>query len=143
MMFEIEFSGHENVRSNHQRTIEITKDPDLTPSGDCIVGVNASSACSDLPDRLKEMLRSPDSAVSLTFRVGRHEFVVNGRGHADLPLSHEDDIVIRKSGFVCPRTLAVRCDKASDVLPREMVRLLQDPGTRGTLVIRAGCQPAA
>jgi hypothetical protein len=43
--FEIQFSGHENIRSNHQKTIEITKESHLTPSGDCIIGVNASSSC--------------------------------------------------------------------------------------------------
>lgn len=138
MMFEIEFFGHENVRSNHQKTIEITKEPHLTPSGDCIVGVSASCACADLPDQLKELLRSPGSDVSFTFRVGPYEFAVRGRGHEGLILSHKDDIVIRKSGFVCPRTMAVRCDKASDLLPREMVRLLQNPKTRGTLVIQTG-----
>jgi hypothetical protein len=46
-----------------------------------------------------------------------------------------DDIVIRKSEFVCPRTLAVKCNKASDLIPREMVLLLQDPKTKGTFTI--------
>jgi hypothetical protein len=31
--------------------------------------------------------------------------------------------------------LAVQCDKASDLLPREMVTLLQDPKTRGIFTI--------
>lgn len=136
MIFEIEFFGHENIRSNHQKTIEITKETHLTPSGDCIVGVGASSACADLPGPLKEMLRSPNSDVSFTFKVSHYEFVVSGKGHEELILSHNDDIVIRKSSFVCPRTLAIRCDKASDLIPREMVRLLQDPKTRGILTIR-------
>lgn len=137
MIFEIEFSGHENIRSNHQKTIEITKDQNLTPSGDCIVGVNATSACADLPAKLKKKLQRNGSTVSFTFKVGPYEFVVQGSGHERLLLSHNHDIVIRKSSFVCPRTLAVKCDKASDLLPREMVSLLQDPNTRGTLTIRA------
>ena len=137
MIFKIEFFGHKNIRSNHQKTIEITKESHLTPSGDCIVGVNASSACADLPDSLKKMLRSSDSVVSFTFKVNSYEFVVHGRGHEGLILSHRDDIVIRKSSFICPRTMAVRCDKASDLIPRKVVRLLQNPKTRGTLIIRA------
>ncbi|QMU55308.1 MAG: DUF371 domain-containing protein [Nitrosopumilus sp.] len=135
MYFEIEFSGHENIRSNHKNTIEITKESHLTPRGDCIVGVNANSCCNDLPQELKNKLRNSDAAVSISIRAGDHEFVMNGNGHPDLILTHKDDIVIRKSDFVCPRTLAVKCDKASDLLPREMVSLLQDPNTKGTLGI--------
>ncbi len=53
MKFEIGFSGHENIRSNHQKTIEITKESHLTPQGNCIVGINATSSCADLPQEVK------------------------------------------------------------------------------------------
>ena len=136
MQFEIEFFGHKNIRSNHQNTIEITRESDLTPSGDCIVGVRASSACADLPDDMKKRLQNPDALVSFTFTVGQYAFVVHGTGHADLTLSHKEDIVLRKSNFTCPRTISVKCDKASNDMPREMIHLLQDPDTRGTLTIK-------
>ena len=135
MRFEIEFSGHENIRSNHKKTIEITKESELTVRGDCIVGVNANYSCSDLPETLKEKLQDPSSEIEFSIRVEDHEFVVKGKGHEDLILSHPEDIVIRKSDFVCPRTLAVKCDKASDLLRREMVRLLQNPKTKGFFTI--------
>jgi len=135
MKFEIEFSGHENIRSNHQKTIEITKESHLTTQGDCIVGVNATSSCADLPQELKDKLRISDSNVTFSINVGEHEFVLKGKGHPNLILTHSEDIVIRKSDFICPRTLAVNCDKASDLLPREMVSLLQDPKTKGTFTI--------
>ena len=135
MKFEIEFTGHENIRSNHQRTLEITKESHLTPRGDCIVGVNAKSSCADLPEELKNKLKNPDSKVNFSIKVGDEEFVMEGKGHPDLILSHTEDIVIRKSDFVCPRTLAIKCDKASDLLPRSMVKLLQDPKTIGTFTI--------
>jgi hypothetical protein len=133
--FEIEFTGHENIRSNHQRTLEITKESHLTPRGDCIIGVNAKSSCADLPEELKNKLKNPDSKVNFSIKVGDEEFVMGGKGHPDLILSHTDDIVIRKSDFICPRTLAINCDKASDLLPRSMVKLLQDPKTIGTFTI--------
>jgi len=135
MRFEIQFSGHKNIRSNHQKTIEITKESHLTPSGDCIIGVNASASCADLPDSIKKKLQNPNSKVNFSIKVGSHEFIVEGRGHEDLTLTHHEDIVIRKSNFVCPRTLAVKCDKASDLMPREMITLLQNPNTRGTFTI--------
>ena len=135
MRFEIEFSGHENIRSNHKKTIEITKESELTVRGDCIVGVNANYSCSDLPENLKEKLQDPSSEIEFSIRVEDHEFVVKGKGHEDLILSHPEDIVIRKSDFICPRTLAVKCDKASNLLPRSMVTLLQDPKTVGIFTI--------
>lgn len=135
MKFEIEFSGHENIRSNHQKTIEITKESHLTPQGDCIVGVNATSSCADLPDDLKNKLKDPDTKVTFSISVGNYEFLINGMGNPDLILTHSDDIVIRKSNFICPRTLAVKCDKASDMLPREMVSLLRNPKTVGIFTI--------
>ncbi len=135
MKFEIEFSGHENIRSNHQKTIEITKESNLTSQGDCIIGVNATSSCADLPQELKDKLKNSNSKVTFLINVGVHEFVLKGKGHPNLILTHSEDIVIRKSDFICPRTLAVNCDKASDLLPREMVSLLQDPKTKGTFTI--------
>ncbi len=134
-MFEIQFSGHENIRSNHQKTIEITKESHLTPSGDCIIGVNATASCADLPPTMKKKLQNPNSKVTFSIKVGGHEFNVHGRGHENLVLTHLEDIVIRKSNFVCPRTLSVKCDKASDLIPREMVSLLQNPNTKGTFTI--------
>ena len=67
--------------------------------------------------------------------MGDDDFVIEGNGHPDLILTHTEDIVIRKSDFICPRTLAVKCDKASDLLPRSMVTQLQDPKTIGIFSI--------
>jgi hypothetical protein len=135
MQFEIQFFGHENIRSNHQKTIEITKDSHLTTRGDCIIGVRASSGCADLPVLLKEKLKNSNSKVKFLIKVENHEFIVEGNGHKDLILSHLDDIVIRKSNFVCPRTLAIKCDRASNLIPRDMIYLLQNPNTKGTFTI--------
>lgn len=135
MRYEIKFSGHENIRSNHQKTIEITKESSLTPRGDCIVGVSATSSCNDLPQEIKDKLRDPGSKVTFSISVNTYQFTIVGSGHPDLILTHKEDIVLRKSDFICPRTIAVKCDKASDLLPREMVSLLQNPKTQGTFTI--------
>lgn len=135
MIFEIEFSGHENIRSNHRRTIEITKESELTLQGDCIVGVNAKYSCNDLPDELKKKLQNPSSKIKISIRVDDNVFTTIGKGHKDLTLTHHGDIVIRKSNFICPRTLAVNCDKASDLLPRDMVKSLQNPKAKGVFTI--------
>ncbi len=135
MHFQIKFSGHKNIRSLHPKTIEITKESHLTPRGDCIVGVNATSGCKDLPGKLKKKLKDPNSNIDFSLNVNDYSFKFSGKGHEKLVLSHSDDIVIRKSNFVCPRTLAVGCDKASDSIPRKMIKLLQDPESKGVLTI--------
>ncbi len=135
MQFQIEFSGHANIRSHHEKTIEITKEKSLTTKGDCIVGVNASCGCNNLPDSIKKKLMNSNSDVKISLRVGEHCFVINGKGHDNLTLTHPHDIVIRKSNFVCPRTLAVDCDKSSEDVPREIIHLLQNPNVNGIFEI--------
>jgi len=133
--FQIKFSGHKNIRSLHTKTIEITKDSHLTPSGDCIVGVNATCGCKDIPSTLKKILKDPNSTIKFSIDVNDYSFKFSGKGHKNLLLTHSGDIVIRKSNFVCPRTLAVNCNKASDSIPRKIIQLLQDPKARGVLTI--------
>lgn len=133
--FEIPFYGHENVRALHPRTIEITTEPELTLQGDCIVGVSAECGCKDIPKKLKEKMKDERSKVTLSIQVNDEIFQVIGSGDGGLILEHPHDIVIRKSKFVCPRTLAINCDKASNDIPRKMVKMLQDPQTRGVFVI--------
>ncbi|MBA4436238.1 MAG: DUF371 domain-containing protein [Nitrosopumilaceae archaeon] len=135
MKYEIEFYGHENIRSNHKNTIEITKESHLTPRGDCIVGVSANSSCNDLPEELKNKLKNSDNTIEFLFKVEDIEFSLKGKGHPNLTLTHPEDIVLRKSDFTCPRTISVNCDKASDLVPREMVTKLQNPKTKGVLII--------
>jgi len=133
--FQIEFSGHKNIRSLHEKTIEITKESDMTTAGDCIIGVNAVSGCNDIPKEIKKKLKNHNSVVKFSVKVGDQSFEIIGKGHKDLVLSHPNDIVIRKSNFVCPRTLAVRCNKASNSIPRKMIKLLQDPNSKGIFAI--------
>jgi uncharacterized protein len=133
--FQIKFSGHKNIRSLHPKTIEITRDSHLTPRGDCIVGVNATSGCKGIPSKLKKKLKDPNSTINFSINVNEYSFKFSGQGHKNLLLSHSDDIVIRKSNFVCPRTLAVSCNKASDSIPRKIIQLLQDPKSKGILTI--------
>ena len=135
MQFVIPFSGHENIRSLHEKTIEITKDENLTPSGDCIIGVNAKFGCKGIPKKMKEKLKDPNSIVKFSIRVGEYEFHVKGKGHKKISCTHPNDIVLRKSDYVCPRTLAINCNKASDSIPRNIIKHLQNPKTKGIFLI--------
>lgn len=123
------------VRSAHPTTIEVTTEERLTARGDCIIGVGASSGCAQLNERVKEGLRRKGSKVTIRIAVGARSFVLKAEGDPRLELKHPHDIVIRKSDFVSDRTLAIRADAAARDLPRDMVRLLREPGAAGTLEI--------
>ena len=135
MRIEIPFSGHKNILSLHQKTIEITKDEELTSNGDCIVGVSANISCVDLPEKMKKKIQNPKTKITFSIRAENKKFTVQGNGSEKLSLKHTKDIVLRKSGFTCSRTIALNCDKASNDIPRDFVKILQNPKTNGSMVI--------
>jgi len=135
MKIEIPFRGHKNILSLHEKTLEITKEPDLTINGDCIVGINADLACRDLPEDFKKNVMSDDAKITFTIKAGKHSFSIHGNGSKKLTLKHPNDIVLRKSAFICTRTLAIKCDKASSDMPREMIHVLQNPKIIGKMII--------
>jgi uncharacterized protein len=128
---EVTFYGHPNIRSLHAKTIEITKDEHLTPRGDCIIGVKADKACADLEESFKHRLKSNSSVVRMEIVVGDESFLILGMGDERLSMLNAHDIVIRKTNYVCPRTMSVLCDKASSDMPRKLVKMLQDQETKG------------
>jgi len=128
---DVTFYGHPNIRSLHAKTIEITKDEHLTPSGDCIIGVKANKACADLDESFKHRLKSNSSVVRIEIMVGNDSFLIRGMGNERVSMLNARDIVIRKTNFVCPRTMSVLCDKASSDIPRKLVKMLQAQETKG------------
>jgi uncharacterized protein len=132
---EITFTGHPNVLSTHAKTIEITKAPTLSHRGDCIIGVNANKGCSDLKPALRNLLRKPNLLVKIDLEVGDISFTIDGRSDPRLSLLNDHDIVVRKSNFACPRTVAISCNKSSSDIPRNLVYLLRNPQMQGILRI--------
>jgi uncharacterized protein len=124
-----------NVLSLHSRTIEITKDPNLTKKGDCILGVSANKACNDLNSSLKNRLKTTGTFVKISIVVDPYVFELSGYGSNTLKVSHDHDIVLRKSNYVDSRTLAVSCDKSAFDIPRNLVSLLTNSETKGIMRI--------
>ena len=131
----VEFRGHAMVRSTHPTTIEVTTEEDLTENGDCIIGVGASKGCAGLSGGVKRAIRRPGSKVTLRVLVRGLAFEVRAYGDPRLTLTDPHEMVIRRSDFVSGRTLAVRADASARTMPRDLVRLLRSPATRGTLEI--------
>ena len=130
---EIHFQGHQSILSLHPTTLEITKEGRLTKSGTCIIGVWSDKGCADLSKRLKKEISRDGSRLIIDLEVGENEFIIAARGGAQLPLNHPQDIVIRKSNFHCPRTVALESSAAAIDIPRRIVEELKNPRTRGTL----------
>jgi hypothetical protein len=131
----VTFIGHRNIRCLHNNTIEITKAVSLSTRGDCIAGVSASKACNDFDKEFKARFSESGRRVNLEIKVDEQSFRMHGLTDQRLTLSHDHDIVIRRSNYVCPRTLCVLCNKASFDIPRELVLKLQNPGTAAELKI--------
>lgn len=129
------FIGHRNIRCLHNNTIEITKAVSLSTRGDCIAGVSASKACNDFDKEFKARFSESGRRVNLEIKVDEQIFRMHGLTDQRLTLSHDHDIVIRRSNYVCPRTLCVLCNKASLDIPRELVLKLQNPATAAELKI--------
>ena len=128
--------GHPNIRATHPTTLEITKEPFLTPRGDCIIAVGADKGARDLSEIFKSAARDPASVIIMTIEVpsaGLSE-VVRARGHPALTFEHPTDMVVRKSAYTCGRTIAVMADKAARDLSRELVNALKDP--RALVIIK-------
>lgn len=128
--------GHRNVLALHETTIEITKEKSLTKRGDCIVAVSADRGLNELSEEFKKLLQAKNSELEIILKVDGIKEVVKARGNEALLLSHEEDMVIRKSSFICPRTLAVNADKAACDINREMIKRLINPEKELEVIMR-------
>jgi len=118
--------GHANIRGTHPTTLEITRAGEVTVRGDCIVAVRASKSLSDFGEPLRRLLRKHSSDVTLRLEVDGLEEVIKGVGDPRLSLTSTEDIVCRKSSFVCGRTLMVRADKSAAEIDRNIIRVLRN-----------------
>ena len=119
--------GHENIQATHKTTLEFTKDMHLSKKGDCIVAVAADKALTDLSAEFKENLRRPHAKLTILIEADGIIEQVNAHGSPQLILSHPTDIVIRKSDYICNRTLAIHADKAAQDLSKTLLEKLKNP----------------
>jgi len=133
----IKAKGHPRVTATHPTTLMITKDEEVGPKGDCIVGVAADKGAAGLTGELKSIIQS-GAAMTVTIDAGREVEEIHAFGRPSLSFTHPNDLVIRKSKFTCGRTLAVGADKAAANLSRALVTKLRDPSTKIKVTIEVG-----
>lgn len=127
--------GDRLITALHKTTMEITKHEVKSKRGDCIIATRSELTLRDLPIEFKERARDDKTSIGLLIEVGGIFEEVWGKGHPKLSFKSESDMVIRKSSFICDRTLMVHANKAAFDLNRELVDLLRNPDTRIKLTL--------
>ena len=130
--------GHKNVQSTHKSTLEFTKDADLSLKGDCILGVRSEFGCSDFSSEFKKAIKDENSKVTIEIEVNGVIERIVGFGHPNLTLTSKDEIVIRKSGFVCGRTLCINADKVARDVDVRVVDFLKKTDAKAKVTVCVG-----
>ncbi len=117
--------GHENITARHKTTFEITKDPYLTPRGDCIIGVKADKALSDFNPDFKKLVKNRFSVVIIFLKVNENTEIIVGHGNEGLMYTDDRRIIIRKSMYIDPATAVVKASKAAIDLDRHLINDLR------------------
>ncbi|MBE6485444.1 MAG: DUF371 domain-containing protein [Methanosphaera stadtmanae] len=125
MQYSFLANGHENVTSLHKSTFEITADKTLTLKGDCIIGVNSNVTLKDLPEELKNQIKTDNNKIELILETDNYSDKIVGYGSSKLTLDHPTDMVCRKSNFTCNRTLMINSDKAAKDLNINLINELK------------------
>ena len=126
MIFKIQTKGHRNVTSLHKSTFEITKDAEIGPTADCIIGVGMDNSMLNFPEEFKERIADPNTKVKVILDTENGYDEITGFGHEDLTLTHPTDIVCRKSDYTCSRTLMINADKAAKDLDENLIEDLKN-----------------
>jgi hypothetical protein len=131
----IEAFGHRNVQAIHPSTLMITKENNLSKQGDCIVVLAADKAVADLSVEFKDKLRNPHAKLTIVIEADGLKEQINAYGSPKLILTHPTDMVIRKSDYICSRTLAIKADKAANDLSRELIEKLKNPQQKAYITL--------
>ena len=126
MLFKILTKGHKNVTSLHKSTFEITKDVEIGPTADCIIGTDMDQSMLNFPQELKDKIANSSTKITVILETENGHDVITGYGHEDLTLTHPTDIVIRKSDYTCDRTLMIKADKAAKDLDENLINDLKN-----------------
>ena len=120
--------GHPNITALHDRTLEFTKETDVTPAGDCIIGVKADY---DLMKLRKFVQTHPEGMMTIS--AGGEQVSIHFISNPGFLDSHE--LVIRKSGFSSRRTLGQHADLSAKDIPDTMRARMSKDETRMTITL--------
>lgn len=122
--------GHANVQSTHKTTFQITKENVLSKRGDCVIAIAATKGALDLSSKFKETARHGKAQITVIIEADNVKETVKASGSAGLTFTHPNDLVVRKTSYVCSRTLAINADKAASDISKKLVKKLRNPEQR-------------
>ena len=126
MIFKIKTKGHKNVSSLHKSTFEITKDQEIGPTADCIIGIAMDNTMNEFPQEFKSKIANSNTKVTVILDTENGYDEIVGFGHENLTLTHPTDIVCRKSDYTCSRTLMINANKAAKDLDLDLIEDLKN-----------------
>ena len=126
MIFKLKTKGHKNVTSHHKSTFEVTKDAEIGPTADCIIGTDADKSMLNFPQEFKDKIANSNTKIKVILDTENGHDEITGWGHEDLTLTHPTDMVCRTSDFTCSRTLMIRADKAARDLDLKLIEDLKN-----------------
>lgn len=122
--------GHENIRATHETTFEVTKESTLTKRGDCVIAVGATKGAKDLGSEFKEAMKREDVQITITIEASEIWEVVKAGGSPQLLFTHPTDMVVRKSNYICDRTIAIKANKSARDISRKLIKKIQNPSQK-------------
>lgn len=122
---EIRACGHKNVISTHRTTFEITKEEDLSVSGNCIIAVGADKGSVDLSPEFRSILNESGSRLITRLICMDVEVEIISEGAPGITLTHQTDLVWRRSAYTCNRTIGIYSSHTASSLPRNLISHLQ------------------
>ena len=126
MIFKLKTKGHKNVTSLHKSTFEVTKDAEIGPTADCIIGVDMDNSMLNFPDEFKERIADSNTRIKVILDTENGHDEIIGYGHENLTLTHPTDIVCRTSDYTCSRTLMIKANKAAKDLDSDLIEDLKN-----------------
>ena len=126
MIFKLKTKGHKNVTSLHRSTFEVTKDVEIGPTADCIIGTCMDKSMLNFPQEFKDKIADSNTKITVVLDTENGHDEITGFGHEDLTLTHPTDIVCRTSDYTCSRTLMIKADKAAKDLDENLIEDLKN-----------------
>lgn len=124
--------GHHNITGTHRSTFEVTRDTEVSRSGDCIIAAGADKGAASLSETFKKAAAMDDAFVTCTIEAGGVKDTVTGWGSKNMTFTAEDSMVFRVSDYVCGRTVMVNADKPAARLDRRLISKLAE-GNKATI----------
>ena len=80
------------------------------------------------------MAKHKNSRIICKLILDNYSELIEGKGAPNLTFNNKEDIVIRKSNFICDRTIMIGANKSAIDIDRRLIKLLQNSDTRMKVV---------